>query len=94
MHMWGRAELKMESHGQKCPAEVKVQVWKLRDMLREWDVCWLGGLVRLVQLLQHATAKALEGETKDTNPYSRLVSCDCFVLKMVYLKLEGVWNYC
>lgn len=27
----------------------------------QWDVCWLGGLARLVQFLQRATAKALEG---------------------------------
>ena len=83
----------MESHGQKCPAEVKVQVWKLREILHEWDVCWLGGLPRLVQLLQLAIAEALEGETKDVSPYSRLVGYDCFVLKMVYLKPESVWNY-
>ena len=81
MHLWGRGELKTESHGQKCPAEVKVQVWKLREMLHEWDIWWLGGLMRLVQLLQHATAKVLEGETKDVSPYSWLVGYDCFVLK-------------
>lgn len=61
----------MESRGQKCPAEAKVQVRKLREMLREWDVCWLGGLARL-QLLQQGTAKALEGGTKDTSPFSGL----------------------
>lgn len=33
----------MESQRQKGPAGVKVQVWRLREVLREWDVCWLGG---------------------------------------------------
>lgn len=37
-------------------------------------MCWLGGLVWLVQLLQHATAKALEGERKDASPYSLLLA--------------------
>lgn len=48
--------------------------------------CWLGGLGTLVQLLQCATAKALEGESKDMSLYSCLVGYDCFVLKMAYLK--------
>lgn len=63
-------------------------------MLREWDACWLGGLAGLVQLLQHAAAQALEGETKAVSPYSWLIGYDFFVLKTVYLKLERVWNYC
>lgn len=63
-------------------------------MLREWDVCWLGGLAGLVPLLQRAAVQALEGETKVVSPHSWLTGCAFFVRKMVYLKLERVWNYC
>jgi len=84
----------MEKHGQKCPAELHVEVWKLKEMLHEQDMYWLGGLARLVWLLQFAAAKALEGETKGVSPYFWLVGYDCFILIMVCLKAEGVWNFC
>lgn len=97
VHMWLEMGKHMEkTHKEFSLAELKIQVWVLREMfwVHEWvalgtwvrccgyvsEVCWLGSYGKLVLLLLCAITKALEEGIKDMSLIPGLLVLICSML--------------